>query len=391
VRVLLIANTLPPADLSGAGEQVLQLRAGLEERGHLVRVLGRGPHGVPGPKVLFPLLAVIPALIRVRGLRPDVVQVHESDGGLVVVAARALSRLLPPAVWVALQQVSYREERRAVRPLVDRATGRVLARPTAAERRFRVLRAPLQSLLGRWSARLADRVLAPSEATARELERDYGARSTAIVPNATGAAPAGTDQPDWSAEPAADQGPFLLYVGRLRIRKGIEVLLEAMVRALPGCPDLRLLVVGGGERAEVLRREVAEQGLEDRVALLGRRDAWRVGALLRRCRALVVPSTYEGMPLVILEAMAAGAPVVASAVSGIPEVVVDGETGWLVPPERPEELAEALRQAWHHPEEARRRGRAGTERLERLFRPRHAVDAWLRAVRAGSGASEASA
>ncbi|HVS16896.1 MAG TPA: glycosyltransferase family 4 protein [Thermoanaerobaculia bacterium] len=382
MRVLLIANTLPPTDLSGAGEQVLQLRTGLEERGHLVRLLGRGPHGVPGPKALFPVLAVIPALIRVRRLRPDVVQIHESDGGLVVVAARALSRLLPPAIWVALQQVSYHQERRAVRPLVDRASGRVLARPTAAERRFRRLRAPLHALLGRWSARLADRVLAPSRATASELERDYGARATAIVPNATGAAPATEGGPGWTAEPAADEGPFLLYVGRLRIRKGIEVLLDAMVQALPSCPDLRLLVVGGGERARVLRREVGAHGLADCVALLGRRDAWGVGALLRQCRALVVPSTYEGMPLVILEAMAAGAPVVASAVSGIPEVVVDGETGWLVPAERPAELAEALRQAWHYPDEARRRGRAGTDRLERRYRPRHAVDAWLQAVTA---------
>jgi glycosyltransferase involved in cell wall biosynthesis len=286
-----------------------------------------------------------------------------------------------------LQQVSYHEERRAVRPLMDRASGRVLGRPTGAELRFRWIRTPFQALLGRWSARLADRVLAPSRATAEELERDYGARSTAIVPNATGAPIPAAGEGQWSVEPAAEAGPFLLYVGRLRSRKGLEVLLDAMVQALPSCPDLRLLVVGSGERAGVLKREIEAQGLREHVTLLGRRAAWGVAGLLRRCRALVVPSTYEGMPLVILEAMAAGAPVIASAVSGIPEVVVDGETGWLVAPERPTELAEALRLAWHDPAEAERRGRAGTARLEGHYRPTHAVDAWLDAV----GASEDSA
>ncbi|HVS65776.1 MAG TPA: glycosyltransferase family 4 protein [Thermoanaerobaculia bacterium] len=380
MRILLIANTLPPTDLSGAGEQVLQLRSGLEEEGHEVRILGRGRHGVPGSKVLFPVLAVAPALRAIRRFRPDVVQVHESDGGLVVIAARLARRLLPPATWLALQQVSYREERHAVRPLRDRSNGRVLARPTWAERRFRWLRTPVQSLLGRWSARLVDCVLAPSRATAEELRRDYGARATAIVPNVTGAVSPAPGDAEWSGEPAAHEGPYLLFVGRLRIRKGVEVLLHAIGEALPGCPDLRLLVVGSGERSASLARSVRDLGLDRHVRLLGRRDAWGIAALLRRCRALVVPSTYEGMPLVVLEAMAAAAPVIASRVSGIPEVVVDGETGWLVPPERPGELAEALRQAWHEPEEARRRGRAGAQRLERRYRPPHATRAWLDAV-----------
>ena len=380
MRVLLIANTLPPTDLSGAGEQVLQLRTGLEADGHEVRILGRGRHGVAGPKLLFPILAVLPALRSIRRMRPDVIQVHESDGGLVVIVSRLLGRRLPPAVWLAIQQVSYRQERRAVRPLCDRSDGRVLARPTWSERRFRWLRAPVQSWLGRWTARLVDCVLAPSEATAEELRRDYRAHTTAIVPNATGAVAPEPGDPEWSGEPAAQEGPYLLFVGRLRIRKGVEVLLQALTEALPSCPDLRLLVVGSGERREVLDRAVRELGLDAHVRMLGRRDAWGVAALLRRCRALVVPSTYEGMPLVILEAMAAAAPVIASRVSGIPEVVVDGETGWLVSPERPTELSEALRQAWHQSEEARRRGLAGARRLDQHYRPQHATRAWLDTV-----------
>jgi glycosyltransferase involved in cell wall biosynthesis len=87
------------------------------------------------------------------------------------------------------------------------------------------------------------------------------------------------------------------------------------------------------------------------------------------------------MPLVVLEAMEAGIPVAASRVSGIPEVVEDGETGWLVPAEDPEALALALAQVLAEPEEAARRGQAGRRRVEEHFRPAHAAAAWHRAVR----------
>ena len=162
LRVLLIANTLPPDDVSGVGEQVLQLAAGLRGEGCTVEVLGRrarrggagpvadgSPRGGPpesrdgaaGPKVLFPL-TVVPATWRaLRRLRPHVVQVHESDGALAALVVRLARRILRPRPrLLALLQVSYAEERRAVRPL--RAPGRPRAR--GARRR----RAPLPARQG---------------------------------------------------------------------------------------------------------------------------------------------------------------------------------------------------------------------------------------------------
>jgi glycosyltransferase involved in cell wall biosynthesis len=82
------------------------------------------------------------------------------------------------------------------------------------------------------------------------------------------------------------------------------------------------------------------------------------------------------MPLVVLEAMEAGRPVIASRVSGIPEVVVDGETGWLVPPEDPRVLARCIREALSDPAERRRRGLAGRERVLARFRPERAAELW---------------
>jgi glycosyltransferase involved in cell wall biosynthesis len=374
-RVLLIANTLPPEDVSGVGEQVLQLAAGLRELGDEVEVLGRGPRGAAGPKVLFPLTIVPAAWRALRRFRPDVVQVHESDGALAALLVRAVRNLIAPRpLLAALLQVSYVEELRAVRPLM--AGGRVLGRPGGVEMRFRRLKAPFQILLGLITVRAADLVLAPSEATAAELRRDYRVGEVGVIPNVTGGlkiAPAGEVE-----------GPpgYLLFVGRLRIRKGVEVLLEALRELRRKVPGAVLRIAGDGEHRAALERAAAELG--PAVAFLGTRDASQVRTLLRGAAALVVPSIYEGMPLVVLEAMEAGVPVVASAVSGIPEVVVDGETGWLVPPEDPEALARALEAVLTDPDEARRRGEAGRRRVAERYRPAVAAASWRAAIERSS-------
>lgn len=378
LRVLLIANTLPPRDVSGVGEQVLQLAAGLREAGCVVEVLGRGPGQARGPKVLFPLFCV-PAVRRALWrFRPHIVQVHESDGGFAALLVRALSpRLDPKPLLVALLQVSYVEERRAVRPLVGVEDGRVLGRPGRVERRFRWIKAPLQILLGRITARTADLILSPSAATAAEVCRDYGVEKASVLPNATGGLGV---VPASSIPGQLEEAPgYLLYVGRLRIRKGVEVLLEALQ------PGMRLLIAGDGEHRAALERKAAELGLlgqesDPRVRFLGKCEAGRVRGLLQGAAAMVVPSTYEGMPLVVLEAMDSGVPVVASRVSGIPEVVEDGRTGWLVPQEDPRALAAVLTEVLERPEEARRRGQEGRRRVDERYRPGNAVSTWMRTV-----------
>lgn len=382
VRVLLIANTLPPHDVSGVGEQVVQLAAGLRDAGCEVRVLGRGPEGARGPKVLFPLTVVAAVRRALAAFRPDVVQVHESDGALAAALVRFARGRARAPLLVALQQVSYREERAAVRPLAH--AGRRLGAPGGVERRFRWLKAPGQILLGRFSSRLADLVLAPSEATAGELVRDYGARRVGVLPNVTGGlavAPA----PVPGFEPAAGD---LLFVGRLRIRKGVEVALEAIATLAREGRRVRLLVAGDGEHRDRLEARAGELGLgADRVRFLGRVSAGQVRWLLERTEALVVPSIYEGMPLVVLEAMSAALPVVASRVSGIPEVVVDGETGWLVPPEDPPALAAALAALLDDSAERTRRGAAGRARCAELYRPERAARLWLEAIESARGAT----
>jgi glycosyltransferase involved in cell wall biosynthesis len=381
MRILLVANTLPPTDLSGVGEQVLQLCRGLAARGHEVRILGRGPGGARGPKLLFPLAIVIPFIREVRLFQPNVVQVHESDGALAALALKTLgSTLTPEPMLTALLQVSYWQEFRAVRSIRHR--GRVLGRPGWREWGFRWLKAPLQIVLGWLTAWLADRVLAPSEITAGELRRDYAVWRVSVVPNSTEPA----DQ-ESEAVPVARHGSTALFVGRLRVRKGLEVALHAMASLDSSEFEPRLVIAGDGEHRSRLERIARELELGDRARFLGRQSREEVQNLMNSAAVLVVPSLYEGMPLVILEAMQRGLAVIASVVSGIPEVVVDGETGWLVPCEDPVALAEALEAAFGDPVEARRRGAAGRDRLEREYAPDKVARLWEAAVSSRSNTS----
>jgi glycosyltransferase involved in cell wall biosynthesis len=133
-------------------------------------------------------------------------------------------------------------------------------------------------------------------------------------------------------------------VGRLSPEKGLEVLVEAL-RSVPQC---RLVIVGEGPERATLEELVHALGLDDRVEFAGWVDppwtaTWSFDAL-------AMPSFMEGFPLVIVEAMLAGIPVVASAVGGIPEIVVEGETGLLVAPNDAGALADALRRIADDPE-----------------------------------------
>ena len=367
MRVLLVSNTYPPADLSGVGTLASELARRLAADGHAVRVLTRRPpvgdpyaEAVRGPKLLFPLL-VAWRFVRAPRAAWDLVQVHESDGALVAVLLRLLRRLGAPAGrarLVATLQVSYVEERRAVRPV--RADGEVVSRPTAAERRFALLRAPLLSLLGRLTARLADAVVAPSAATAEELRRDYHVSAVEVIPT-------GVSLPPPRSPPRPELPPVILFSGRLRSRKAVAVLLAAMPRVLAAFPRCRLVIVGDGEQGARVAAAVRARGLDAHVELTGALSRAAATERLASADVFCLPSIYEGMPLAILEAMAAGLPVVATAVCGNPEAVVAGETGLLVPAESAEALAAALLDLLADPVRRRRMGEAGRRRVAERF------------------------
>jgi len=160
--------------------------------------------------------------------------------------------------------------------------------------------------------------------------------------------------------------PYVLFVGRISEQKGIFPLLEA-ARALPDDVSL-VLCASSPDTPELAARLEAAVAGRSRVRWINAMlPVAEVVQLYSHASVFVCPSIYEPFGLINLEAMACGTPVVASRVGGIPEVVVDGETGWLVPPGDPTALAEALRVALADPARARRMGEAGRRRVEAHF------------------------
>jgi type III pantothenate kinase len=224
-----------------------------------------------------------------------------------------------------------------------------------------------------------------------EIERSIVARAARVLPTCTdevfellrlgadntrlNVVPCGVDldlfTPDGPAEERAPGRRRLLYVGRLVQRKGIG----NVISALPRLPDAELVVAGGPPAAELdddgearrLRELAAELGVADRVDLRGRVDRERLPALIRSADAVVTVPWYEPFGIVPLEAMACGVPVVATAVGGMIDSIVDGRTGVHVPPRDPDRLAEAIADLLAHPAARRRYGAAGAKRARRLY------------------------
>ncbi len=142
--------------------------------------------------------------------------------------------------------------------------------------------------------------------------------------------------------PLPGGGPHLVAVGRLAPQKGLALLVEALALAAPDLPGLRLVILGDGPLGTVLRAQVARAGLSDRITFAGWQDEAGVRAALAAAQALVLPSSAEGLPVVAMEAMAAGRPVIGTWIAGVPELVTP-DTGWLVPAGDPDALAAAIR------------------------------------------------
>jgi glycosyltransferase involved in cell wall biosynthesis len=236
----------------------------------------------------------------------------------------------------------------------------VLADEARFERGLARVRLTIESLLEGFHVRGVDRVLATSAHSAACISESYRvpAQRISVVPE-----PIDLDR--WrralnAAPERTREGRTVLCVAHLYPRKDVGTLLAAMSR-LPKETVVR--VVGTGPELERLRRQADDLALGGRAEFLGHVPFDRLAAEYRRADVFCLPSRQEGFGIVFLEAMAAGLPIVAARAAAVPEVVLDGVCGILVPPGNPEALAGALNRLLSSAVERHRMGEAGHRRV----------------------------
>lgn len=322
MKVLLVPNSYPPT-VGGLEVAVQGLARALQRSGHRVLVAtshrrlratrevdgaGIEVHRIPLAPVIG-LRGVIDLVRLVRRERPDVVNSHYvGPMALLCWAARKWVKL-PWVVNVHGNDI----ERHARRPcLVRRCTRGIL--------------------------READLVLSNSHALLRKavaVEPSVAAKA-GVVGN-------GLDQEDLEGiEPFRAAAPYLLSVGRFVEKKGQDVLVRAFARVRSRHPALELVLVGAGPTREQCMRLTRHLGLGDAIRFVGEVDRREVFSFLLGSEAFVLPSRMEPFGVVLLEAMAAGTPIVATSVDGVPELIDDGENGLLVQPDDADALASAI-------------------------------------------------
>ncbi|MEE8466961.1 MAG: glycosyltransferase [Planctomycetota bacterium] len=347
-----IVHVDPERSCSGGEVQVFLLMEGLRERGHACS-LACVPDGAPEREALergFETFAIpmrsdldlfaVPRLRRaIQTAQADLVHLHTGRANwLGGMAARLAGR---PAISTR------RMDRRVKRNWRTRWIYGSLVRRTAAispavERRLHDAGVPPDRTRLIWSS-IDPAALAPAKS--RESVRT----ELNVAPDEV----------------------LLLAAGALVPRKGLDVLLEALPRL---SANVRLCIAGEGPEREVLEALAAASAVEGRVRLLGRRED--LPDLLAACDLFVMPSRAEGLGIAALEAMAAGRAVVASRVGGLGELVLDGVTGRLVPPDDVDALSAALAALCADRGLRARYGEAGAGRIADGFRADQMVQAY---------------
>lgn len=232
------------------------------------------------------------------------------------------------------------------------------------------------------AARRARTVIVPSAATADEVRRllHVPAERIAVIPLAARRSAAVTPDEAVIARLGLERGRYVLALGTIEPRKNHVRLLAAFERVAEALPDMRLVLVGApGWRNRRFRRALERSSVRDRVVLAGRQPDTALAALLASCAVMAYPSVYEGFGLPILEAMAAGAPVVTSRVSSMPEVA--GGAAVLVDPTDVGSIADGITEAIGRQDELRAAGRARASARTWLDVGRDTLEVYERAIR----------
>ena len=334
MRVVLVSGIWPP-DVGGPSSHAPALAAALLEAGHEVEVVTTAdvaPESRPYPVRWVARSRPAPlrhlAVVReVASAARDADRVYATTMVRRAALGAALARR--PLVVKLVADEAFERERRSGR--FDGSLEEFQAARGGPRRRL--LRATRTVALRR-----AERVLVPS-AYLRGIARGWGLapERVEVIPNPAPELPQLPSREEARAALGVT-GPALATAGRLTAQKALPDALQAIARV----PAVELLVLGDGSERPALEREAETLGVSDRVRFLGAGTRDDVLRLFRAADAVLVTSAWENLPHTVVEALAVGTPVIATAVGGIPEVVVDGENGLLVPPHDVDAIAAAV-------------------------------------------------
>jgi alpha-maltose-1-phosphate synthase len=361
MRISLLTREYPPEVYGGAGVHVEYLARELGALADVdVRCFGDDR---PGARAFRPWEAVQAGGPALQTMSVDLAMAADLDG-VQLVHSHTWYANFGGHVAKLLHQVPHVVTTHSLEP----------ARPWKAEQ-LGAGGYALSSFCERTAIEAADAVVAVSAG----MREDIMAAYPAVDPERIEVIHNGIDPEQYSPDPGTDvldaygvdrTRPYVLFVGRITRQKGIVHLLAAAHDFDPGA---QLVLAAGAPDEPAIEREVTDavaglQAERDGVIWIQKMlEKREVIQLLTHAAVFVVPSVYEPMGIVNLEAMACETAVVASAVGGIPEVVADGETGQLVPPADPPALAAAVNELLADPERARRMGKAGRERVLERF------------------------
>jgi glycosyltransferase involved in cell wall biosynthesis len=364
VRILLLSTSM---GMGGADQQLLSAALGLRERGHEVRIVSLTPlgemgararaagldieslemrRGIPDPRGLARLVRLV------RTWRPAVLHSHMLHANLMARAVRLFAPV--PAVVSTIHNI-YEGGR-------------------------------LRMLGYRLTNGLVDHITIISQAAADRFIRDR-----IVPPGLLEVVPNGVDTERYRGVPAGtrerlrrslDLGTAFawLAVGRFETAKDYPNMLRAFARVRAQRPDAVLLLVGRGSLQQETEALARSLGLESSVRFVGTRED--VPEFMTAADGYVMSSAWEGMPMVLLEAAAAGLPIVATRVGGNQEVVVDGTTGFLAPPSEDEALGAAMLRLMTVPEAERRAmGSRGRDHVREHYGLARVVDRYEAAYR----------
>ncbi len=375
MRIAAVTSTpLPPVE--GIGNYVFNLARALRAAGHGVTLFTRAPwtrvqfDTLDGfPVLRIPFLPLYPLHVHLHGIAfQRIFQPLEPDFDLV-----HLHTPLPPVIHTRLPVVLTVHT-----PMLEDARhAEWLGWLGAAIK----LQAPVSAALERRLFARAHVISAVAASVAREL-REYG-----VDPGQVRVIGNGVDLEVFTLRSDQGRPGQILFAGRLAHRKGLLDLVDALAYLVSTVPAAQLTLVGAGPLEAAIRRRLRARKLEGMVTFFGQvghRERDVLVGQLHASAVYVQPSRYEGLSTSLLEAMACGVPVVATAVSGHLDVIQDGENGLLVPPGDPVALAEAIARVLTDPGLQRRLGASARQTIERSYTWQHVVGRVLDCYREAS-------